>query len=160
MVLVDMPWFWASFRTVAHLSLATSATTLVTKVRYRTFLLQLKPMLGHRFPLLNFFNDLIQLHFLQRLVVVDCFHSFFNFLEHLPVTARAPSKLQTSGTPYSGGGEGKRVTGGPATANQLIGGGGRPKKKLLVIESTQINILSQNLSTRCSFEYRHLLEIM
>jgi hypothetical protein len=39
-----------------------------------------EPLVGCWFPLLNYFDDLVQLRFLQGLVAIDRFHCFFNFL--------------------------------------------------------------------------------
>jgi hypothetical protein len=93
-----------------------------------------EPLVGSRFPLLNFMNDLAQLRFLQGL-------------------ARAPTKSRIGSMAYSGGGEEKRVTGVPATANQLTRVWWGPKQKLLVMPAAPINILSSNLSSKRSARY-------
>jgi hypothetical protein len=43
-----------------------------------------EPLVGSRFPLLNFTDDLVQLRFLQGLIPVDLFHRFFDFLKCFP----------------------------------------------------------------------------
>ncbi len=72
-------------------------------------------------------NNLIQLRFLQSLVAIDGFHRFFYSWTFFQQQQRTPAKSWTGGIKYSGGKEGKRVTDGPVTANQLIGGGGGGK---------------------------------
>jgi hypothetical protein len=108
-----------------------------------------EPLVGSRFPLLHFTDDLVQLQFLQGRVPIDLFHRLNGF----PATARAPTKSRIGSMAYSRGGEERRVTGGPATANQLIRGRGGPKQKLLVMPAAPINILSPNLSGQRSARY-------
>ncbi len=86
-----------------------------------------EPLVGRRFPLLNFSNNLVRLCFFQGLVPIDRFHHFFNFIERFPRTERVSMKSLIGGVTYSRAGEEKRVTGGPTAANQLIcgQGGGR-----------------------------------
>ncbi len=121
-VLVNMPWASACLWMVTHLSSVTWAATSVTKVGLRIRLLLLKILWWTAgFSFLNFSNSLVQLRLLQGLFPVNLFHRSFNFLEWFPRDSESANEIGSM--TYSGGGEEKRVTGRPATANQLCGWG-------------------------------------
>ena len=52
-----------------------------------------EPLVGSRFPLLHFTDDLVQLLFLQGLVPIDLFHRFFNFLKQFPSNSESVNEI-------------------------------------------------------------------
>jgi hypothetical protein len=51
------------------------------------------PLVGSRFPRLNFTDDLLQLRFLQGLIPIDLFHRFFDFLKRFPSDSERANKI-------------------------------------------------------------------
>jgi hypothetical protein len=141
MVLVNTPWASASFRMVPVIGNLGGNISNESWIADSAFAVE-DPLVSHWFPLLHFMDDLVQLHFFQGLVPVDFFTVSSISLNGFPATARATTKSRISGMTYYGGGEEKRVPGGPATANPLIRGWRGLKQKLLVMLAAPINILS------------------
>jgi hypothetical protein len=112
------------------------------------------PLVATGFPSFTFLNSLVKVYFLQGLVVIDILNSFLNFLEVFSSNRDGSSEIMDWWHDIQWVGGGSRPTGGPATANQMIGGVGAETKPCANrLENKRYLITEPLCFTYCSTKY-------